>query len=179
MASLQSIRQAVQDARRERNLPHYAYQPWDRPQTEIIQQQLQEESNRHLHAGFQTLKDDPEKFGEGDEDQIRKKHEKKKSLLISQMMDRDKEIDEEMVDEIADEKHKVPWKNPSLIKPLLVQNLDTIIPTLRDKHVIWDHGATPAGRRSDLNFFNWLEEYARLEHKKKRDRDMSPFNPIL
>jgi hypothetical protein len=179
MASLLSIRQAVQKARAERNLPHYAYQPWDRPQTEIIQQQLNDETSRHLHAGFQTLKE-PGEGDDGDESKMtmkqrveKKKKKKRKESLVSLLMDGEREVDRAAEEEVYDEKHKVPWKNPPLTNEGAVRNLDAIIPTLRSKKVAWDD--TPAGKRSQTNFFNWIEEYSRIEHKKKRDLDMSPF----
>jgi hypothetical protein len=131
-----------------------------------------------LHAGFQTLKDDPEKWGETAADKIVRSKKKKKELYISMLLDADRQIDEEERDAIAADKSKVPWKHPPLTKPALVRDLNIVIPTLRNKKVQWDHGETPAGKRSDINFFNWLEEYARLEHKKKRDLDMGAFAPL-
>ena len=187
MGSLNTIRNAVRQARRERNLPHYAYQPYDKPHTEIIQRQLTIESNRYLHAGFQTLKDNPERFGSSDDHgnandaalkQKLAKKKKKQALLVNMILNKDKFIDDDFEDDQDfDENHRIPWKGPKLTDPAAVQNLAVIIPTLRSKNVVFDHGKTPLGKKSDENFFNWLEEYSRLEHKKKREFDMKAFIP--
>ena len=64
--------------------------------------------------------------------------------------------------------HKVAWRGPKLEDPFAVQNLDKVIQTMKAEGVVFNNGATPTGRKSDENLYNWIEEYCRLEHKKKK-----------
>jgi hypothetical protein len=89
----------------------------------------------------------------------------------------------------------VPWGPKEILEhlddPQVVLDLDgTILPSLlkqadelEDKKkktqtteiIVWDHGKTPEGEKSDNNFFLWLESYSALRCNEKKEEENAAF----
>lgn len=103
-------------------------------------------------------------------DKKRKREEEPVAALLQEFEDEFDRMDEEKE---GDESGRV-WKGPNLAKPLEVQNLDKIISSVKDGETKFDPD-TDVGKKSNQNFFNWLEQYSRLEYRKKKDEDDKAF----
>lgn len=111
-------------------------------------------------------------------------------------MDEDEaEEDEEKEAENHKDPKKVPWGPPELLQnlkqPGAVENINAVIQLLKktsdddfsekgkrekDKNgqpveIVWDHSETPIGRKSDNNFFLWMEAMAANEARKVMEKE--------
>jgi len=75
-------------------------------------------------------------------------------------------------DDTSEEEEETAWEHPKdLEKQEAVQDLNAIIPTLKEDLVVWDHSKTLLGEKSDNNFIKWLTAYSKHECVGKRKRD--------
>lgn len=92
---------------------------------------------------------------------------------------------------------RIPWGPKEILEhldnPQIVGNVEAVIASLngpdeekeeRDKKgkkqkvreiVVWDHGKTSDGQKSDNNFFLWLESYAALKCDEKKEEENAAF----
>lgn len=160
MSSVNGLRQAILDERR-RNAPFYSTRAKDVPMTDLPNERVRVTAEQTKDVGFQPQK----------KEKKRKREEEPVARLLQEHEDEPDRMDEEKEEEEAGR----VWKGPNLSKPLEVQNLDRIISSVKDGETKFD-SETDVGRKSNQNFFNWLEQYSRLEYRKKKDEDDRIFN---
>ena len=167
MTSLTEIKSQIL-ANRRLGVPHFTDQPLDKPIYDFVRGEVRKETDQQL--GFQ-----PQSIQQKEKKKKKKKHKRPpidpftRDLLNCAANDSSDEEQQAYEDE--DDEHLVPWKGPNLEKPLEVMNLESVVKSLKKENVVFDGGATKEGKRSDENFFKWLEEYARLEHKRQKQSD--------
>lgn len=105
------------------------------------------------------------------------KKKKAKKVLPDHMYDSDSSDDEE-------EKPKA-WDPPSIMDnlkdPSVVNDISHVIATIKGeegegdkdekKKIVWDHGASKEGEKSDANLHAWLEAFSAHECLRKREQD--------
>ncbi len=101
--------------------------------------------------------------------------------------------DEEKKTEKKEKPHKAPWGPSEILEhledPEVVCNVDKIIDSfqIHDKrnkyrenvdggvadndNIVWDHGASEQGKKSDSNFFYWLQSYCNHQSKRYEEQD--------
>ena len=103
----------------------------------------------------------------------RKKKEKKKKQMEKLFLENEVSSDDSSDDEPE------PWDPPHIMDELkdsaVVNNLSMIISSIKgedeNKEIVWDHGKTKKGEKSDENLFTWLEAYSAHECRRKRALD--------
>ena len=176
MSAAGGIKRQLMEERRLGN-PHYSNAPGDRPISEYIRTEVRKEGSGD--AGFQCFPgSDSEKVAATSSSEGDKKTKKQggrsakviKSLLHPYDDPRDTEVEAE-----DEEDGKTPWKGPKLEIPYAVQNLDEVIKSFKADNILFDGGESEVGKKSQKNLFNWLEEYSRIEHKKKKELENQVF----
>lgn len=104
----------------------------------------------------------------------RKKKERKKSRIEKLFLENE-------VSSTDDDEEDKPeaWDPPHIMDelkdPAVVANLPAIIASIKgedeDKEIVWDHGASKKGKKSDENLFIWLEAFSGHECLRKRKLD--------
>lgn len=156
-------RQMIEDRRMA--APHYSAVPKDNPQTEFIRKRLRKEIGEDI--GFQCY---PDKKNSNSHRSNPKKGDATPKVnsfageVLASMHENDEEDDK--MEKKEQKIHRTAWKGPKLDNPFKVQDLDSVISTFKEPGIVFDGGATPIGRKSDSNLFEWVEEFCRLEHKK-------------
>lgn len=87
-------------------------------------------------------------------------------------------------DEEEDEKEEKPkaWNPPEIMQNLkneaVVRNVPMIIASIKGeensdkpKKIVWDHGETAKGKKSDQHLFQWLQAYSAYECIRKRAKN--------
>lgn len=154
---MNSIKRSVIDSRLK-GTPAFATNARDVPvfQTEFEKAEKQKKK-KEPHLGFQPLEkkkeshDSDKQKGEG----IRKTEEEE---------DR--------------KKKKKAWETPDLDDDKQTLDLPGVIKSIKDENVVWDHGETKLGRKSDRNFFIWFEAYSLHQYKRKQQSDDSIFDIV-
>jgi len=88
-------------------------------------------------------------------------------------------MENEVSSDDSEDNEPEPWDPPHIIDELkdtaVTTNLPLIISSIKgedeDKEIVWDHGETKKGKKSDENLFAWLEAYAAHECRRKRGLD--------
>ena len=169
MSSINAIKQQLLEDRRLGN-PHFSATPQENPRTEFIREKIRKESGKD--TGFQCIPDKSEKKKVHRNITKSPSVEAPKSFAAEVLaaMNEDDSDDEKMEKE-EEKKHAVAWHGPKLSSAYEVQNLDKVIESLNAPNVVFDNGKSREGKKSEKNFFDWVEEYCRLEHKKKKDEE--------
>ena len=158
MSACTGIKRQILEARKLGN-PHYSSSPADRPRTQLIRAELRKEAA--TEAGFQCFP--------GNEN----KDKKNGALSITEKILAPGGGGEEDRMEIFEEKEEVKtaWRGPNLDSASEVKDLSQVIKSIKQPGILFDGGKTKIGKKSQLNLFQWIEEYSRLEHKMQKEAD--------
>lgn len=170
---------------RKLNRPFFSCTAAHMPQSKIIKDSFKVKSTEIENTGFQPIQKEISggkgrkrkrkiQGGKGSTIESRYQYDSsvKQNLLENEFCN-DSNSDEEEEKKKKDE--KVAWEGPDLTKPAHVADLEEIIKSLKDVMVLFDHGETAIGVKSDQQFYKWLEEYCRLRHLAKKVDDDAIF----
>jgi len=163
MSASGGIKRQILENRRLGN-PHYSNAARDHPRTEIIRSELRKEAASDM--GFQCFPGSEQAPG------FSNKRKRSALSLTERILAPGGGGDEDVMELNEDkEEGETAWKGPDLNKPYDVQNLDSVIKSLKAPNVLFDGGETKIGKKSQNNLFKWIEEFSRIEHKKKKEAD--------
>lgn len=114
------------------------------------------------------------------------------------VLQEDDDSDSEEEDEGEKKIERLPWGPSNILEhldnPEVVGDVEAVIQSLHDPSksdepelddngkkkkkeqvVVWDHGKTEEGRKSDNNFFLWLEAYSALKCNEKKIEENAVF----
>lgn len=174
MSRIAGLRASIKNERR-RNSPHYTAELQDKPQYDYVLHRIRTEKEGSRDAGFQPLKREKK--------QVAKDRQLKEILkeFEDHGGDTDSESDSTAAgggddsDDDAQQQNSAVWKGPDLARDAEVRDLNAIIKSVKAEGIRFDKEATVEGKKSAENLFHWLEQYARLEYRKKRDDDDKAF----
>lgn len=191
MSAICGMKFEIMEARKK-NQPFFSRTPIDTPQSRIIKDCFRVKAREIEDIGFQSIQKEKQKKRKRKRKQQRTEEEEndryqydvrvRKNLLENEFCDDSGSEKEENDDDDNGKKknenkdhEKVAWDGPDLTKAARVTDLDEIIKSLKEVNVLFDHGETPTGIKSDENFYKWLEEYCRLRHVTKKVEDDAIF----
>lgn len=175
MSRIAGLRASIKNERR-RNSPHYTAELRDKPQYDYVLHRIRTEKEGSRDAGFQPLKREKK--------QVAKDRQLKEILkeFEDHGGDTDSESDSPSAaaaegddSDDAQQQNSAVWKGPDLSRDAEVRDLNAIIKSVKAEGIRFDKEATVEGKKSAENLFHWLEQYARLEYRKKRDDDDKAF----
>ncbi len=103
----------------------------------------------------------------------KKKKEKKRSRIEKLFLENEVSSSDDSDDEPQ------PWDPPQIMDNLkdskVVTDISAVIASIKgedeDNEIVWNHGKTAKGLKSDENLFSWIEAYSAHECRRKRGQD--------